>query len=91
MELCDCVLIALIIYLIYKWVSKEGFLNRRPTKDQKEKYIDTILSNKEMFEANTHIDDAKSKFPWMDPVLFNDIKQLLRKSKLTKESISKYL
>ena len=78
-------LILIIIILLYFFINKkEKFTNL--SNDTKHKIINSILENKNHI-INNKLEFLRNKYDWIDPIIYEDIKQLNRNNKLNKENL----
>lgn len=83
------IIAAVIIYIVYH--DKKDGLTSRPDDIVKQKYTNIILSNPELFSPNVNLSNARNKIPWIDAILFNDIKLLKHNNDFNFENILKIL
>ena len=74
---------------IYTKCFKRETLVRKPHGKEKERMINDILRNKELFKGN--ILNDKKHMIWLDAVLVEDIRKLIYKNQLTRENLEKIL
>jgi hypothetical protein len=89
-ETIYAIIVAALIFYIVCSGRKDG-LTSRPTGVMKQKYANLILSNPELFNPNVNLSKVRDSIPWIDAVLFNDIKLLKRNNDFNFENIEKIL
>jgi hypothetical protein len=77
-------IIVLFVILILLTDNKESF-NSAPTEEEKNKYANIILSDPKYFENN--ITKVKIKYPWIDIITLEEIRQLIYNKNLTRETV----
>ena len=82
-----CVVIIIIGILVLLNVQTEG-LTSKPSNFEKQKYTNEILANKNIFAKSTFY-NAKEKMPWLDALIYEDVRQLVRQNNLNKNSINR--
>lgn len=87
LELLIIISIVIIFYLSVKECKKQG-LHSRPSSEEAAKLSKEIIQNKEYFSDRTYY-EAREKMDWLDPVTYEDIRNLSIKNNLNYESIQK--
>lgn len=77
-------LILILIYFLYK--KKEKFTNNI-SNENKNKIVHEIINNLDKFN-NQNLDILKKEYEWIDPIIYEDIKQSLRNKHLNIESLT---
>ncbi len=80
-------IIVLFIILLWDFNCKEA-LTTKPNDAEKQKYINEILNNKKIFGNRHTYYSAKEKIPWMDAIIYEDVRQLARQNNLNKNSVN---
>ena len=80
-------IIVLFIILLWDFNCKEA-LTTKPNDAEKQKYINEILNNKKIFNNRHTYYSAKEKIPWMDAIIYEDVRQLVRQNNLNKNSVN---
>ena len=75
------ILCAFFIYLVY--CDKKEYLTSKPNDEQINKYTTTILKHKNLFTRGNHYSTAKRYMPWLDAVLYEDLRNLSNKNNFT--------
>ena len=87
----NCIVIILITILILLSSSKES-LTARPDHKSKHFLAREILHNRSLFSGRQpNFDRARTHLTWLDPILYEDVRNLSRHNKLNKENIIKVL
>lgn len=81
------VLICFLVYILIRQKGKEGY--QSPEIVTKKAKI--LYSNKALFNPHTDYSYIKTKIPWIDPVIYNDVFSLARKEKMSVRNIEKSL
>jgi hypothetical protein len=81
-----CILIVLLIILIFIIFKKENFTNDLSDKN-KNKIVNEIVNNMGKFN-NQNLNLLKKEYKWMDPIIYEDIKQLIKNNHLTRENLT---
>jgi hypothetical protein len=85
--------IAFFIWLVMKLDLCDGWcveaFSTKPNHAQVSKYTSEMLTNKQVFSPSSSMTDAKTAMPWIDPIIYEDARELYRKNKLSTDSISK--
>jgi hypothetical protein len=78
-------LLIILLLVFYIFINKkEKFTNLN--EEKKEAIINSILVDKEFTNKN-NLNRLRNKYDWMDPIIYEDIKQLNRNSNLNRESL----
>jgi hypothetical protein len=77
----EVVLILLILYLLID--DKEDGM----TSDVKHEYARHILNNEYLFSNHGTLQLAKTKFNWIDPVIYEDVRDAFRSGKFNESNI----
>ena len=81
-----CILFVLLIILIFIIFKKENFTNDLSDKN-KNKIVNEIINNMGKFN-NQNLNLLKKEYKWMDPIIYEDIKQLIKNNHLTRENLT---
>lgn len=81
-----CILFVLLIILIFIIFKKENFTNDLSDKN-KNKIVNEIVNNMGKFN-NQNLNLLKKEYKWMDPIIYEDIKQLIKNNHLTRENLT---
>ena len=84
---CLCVLLIIFMYLLFTMDGDEGLTNK-PTDAEKQGYIDDIINNKSFFSNKKTYYAAKEKLPWLDAIIYEDVRYLVRQNNLNKNSLN---
>ena len=76
--------ILLITFLLIIEDKSENF-STKPTEEEKNKYADIILNNANYFSKDINI--VKKKYPWIDIITLEEIRQLIFNQSLNRETI----
>ena len=83
-----CLLLVVIIIIIaYNIKCKEGLVSR-PLGATRQKYINDILNNKNMFDKRHTYYSAREKMPWLDAIIYEEVRHLARQNNLNKNSLN---
>ena len=82
------ILIALLLILILFKNNKEC-LATRPKDDMIPKMTQDIIENEGMFTGGIEL--VKKKLPWVDPVLYEDVRHLSIKKNINTDTVSRLL
>jgi hypothetical protein len=67
--------VSALMIVLFLGSKREG-LTSLPTPSEKKKYASEVMENRHLFSASSgSLDKARSKMPWMDPVVFEDIRR----------------
>lgn len=80
------VLIVLIGVWWYIYERKEGFAERPKIPEQNSR-IEKIYKNKNLFQRTLY--DVRDKFPWMDAIIYEQLRYLIHTNNFTLENIKK--
>ncbi len=81
-----CVIgILVLVFLIYPDCT-EGLI-AKPSDAERIEYIDAILNNRTLFTGRYTYYSAKEKIPWLDALIYEEIRQLVRQNNLNKKSL----
>jgi len=83
----DIVWYVVIIIIMFMLITNREALSARPDAEEKEQIIRDVLTNRYFFRSGK-LNDAKKKFPWVDPVIFEDIRRLRQ---VTRETLNEIL
>ena len=78
----------LVLLFIHKY-RREGILVERPKGAQTNRLVDEILSSRHLFTESFSV--AKKAMPWLDPVIYEDVRRLVMNNNATPQNISKVL
>ena len=81
------ILICLLVYILIKQNNREGFQSAEVVN----KKAKILYKNKDLFQPHTSYSSIKTKIPWIDPVIYNDIFSLSRKEKMSVDNIKNAL
>ena len=88
----DIALLVIIAWLVYNYIKcgKREHLVNRPDNGQRERMADQIMRNKNVF-LKTDLSVIQSQMPWMDAVVYEDVRGLIRGGKLNGENLNRVL
>jgi hypothetical protein len=98
-EIILIALVVLVIIYLYRIVvygcdscgTCEG-LSSKPDRYARERMRNQILSNPSVFmNKNIGIDKIKNDMPWVDPVVYEDVRYLIRNKKLDTDNVDDIL
>jgi hypothetical protein len=81
-----CILVVFVIALV-STNYKEGLVSK-PNDAEKVQYFNDIVNNKHIFGGQGTFYEAKEKMPWMDAIIYEDVRQLARQNNLNKNSVN---
>ena len=82
------ILLLLILLLAVLLMPKRDCMTGgKPSNGQVIKYTNDMLKNQHVFIGGT-LYEAKEKMPWIDPIIYEDARNLARQNKLNRESLS---
>ena len=88
------------ITILVKWVmgsdccggSKCEGLVSRPTKENRERMTSYVMQNKDIFTNNQmDVSSIRTVMPWMDAVVVEDLRKLVRENRFDKKNIYQVL
>ena len=85
-------LFLILLFLIFKLFNNfhyEG-LTSRPNIKQLDGMINDVINNKDIF-SNGNVSNAKKQISWMDVIVFEDVRNLIRTNTFNKNNVSKIL
>jgi hypothetical protein len=80
--------LVLAVLFIHK-CSREGLLIERPKGEQTSRLTKEILNSKHLFAESFSV--AKKAMPWLDPVIYEDVRGLVLNNNANEHTISKVL
>lgn len=87
MEVVIIIVFVLILIYVIDCRGKEG-LRSRPSLSQRRKIAADIYKNKNIFVSDSaHIRSIRNFMPWMDAILYEDVRHLLRTGQFNKENL----
>lgn len=88
----SCVILILIVLIMIVLSGKKEGLTTKPDDRSRHVMAETIVHNRSLFTGkNPNFNRAKRHFDWMDPVLYEDVRNLSRNGKLDKDNVIKVL
>jgi hypothetical protein len=75
--------IVIVVYFLCK-CRTEGLTNK-PSKEQKQYMLNQMLNHKELF--STSLENTKNKLPWVDAVVYEDVRSLIYKNRFDKNNL----
>jgi len=79
------VIFCILVYFLFVTCRKEG-LTVKPSSDQIEDFTNKILQNKHVFVGGS-LNSARSAMPWVDAVIYEDVRRLVRNGSFTAAGI----
>ncbi len=86
MDVLYIAVIVVLLLLIFKPTCSEG-LTSKPTVSDVNKYTGEIIQNREVFGGKGTFYSAREKMPWIDPIAYEEVRQLARSDNLNHSSI----
>lgn len=83
-------LVCLLILNLFITIDREC-LTSKPSDKQRKMMVEQILSNKELFSGNYNLDTAKNNIDWLDPISYEDLRNLYRKNMFHNDKIKQIL
>ncbi len=88
-----CVIILYFLFVhtsfLSRSIQKEG-LTSKPTEAEKVQFTNEIIENKDYFTENG-LKKLRNKLPWMDPILYEDVRKLHYGGALNQENVRNLL
>ncbi len=84
-------LIALTCIFLIVWIYKcnrEGLVNK-PNPIERENMVTQILNSKRVFGQS--LNSARSELPWIDAVVYEDVRELISDNKFNKDQLNNIL
>lgn len=75
------VVICLVFFLLFLWMTSEGMTDREKTQD--------IMRHKKLFDPAGTLDTTRKTIGWIDPITYCDTTELFRTGKFTEKNIMK--
>lgn len=76
-------ILILIFYIVVYTDNIEGFTS---SKDEK---VDLLLESEKVLRSNYTA--SRNKISWMDPVIYNDVRNLINKNKFSRDNLIKII
>ena len=76
-------ILILIFYIVVCTDNIEGFTS---SKDEK---VDLLLESEKVLRSNYTA--SRNKISWMDPVIYNDVRNLINKNKFSRDNLIKII
>ena len=76
-------ILILIFYIVVCTDNIEGFTS---SKDEK---VDLLLESEKVLRSNYTA--SRNKIRWMDPVIYNDVRNLINKNKFSRDNLIKII
>jgi len=88
-------ILLLIVAVLAKYMKRMAYsehLTVRPNGRQKELMVNQVLKEKHLFEnGRAEIPDIRHIMPWMDAIVYEDLRILSRENKFNKKNVSRVL
>ncbi len=83
--LCCVVCVLLILVILDSYKKKEGLLSR-PSQNEKARMVKEIMNNEELIKAGK-LNRLKEDLPWMDAILYEDLRSVIHEHGKLEESL----
>lgn len=90
MDDCLIVLIVFCIIWLYLYTTDREGMRSRPSNKQLDQYTSDIIKNRELF-INNSLRGVQREIPWVDPVIYEDIRLLAHRGGMTEQNVKKIL
>ena len=94
-ETTTIIILLLLVATLAKQMHRMAYsehLTNRPSGQQKEQMINQVLKAKSIFtNKGTEMPDARHIIPWMDAIVYEDLRLLVRENRFNRQNISRVL
>lgn len=85
-DLVACVIVTLILLKVLTNCQRDSLITR-PDHATRETMAADVLKNKRIFNSAVDVSDIRHRMPWMDAVIYEDIRKLSQTGKFEKKNI----
>ena len=78
-----------IVIFSHRNCSEKEYLVSRPQANELPRMVRKIMGGKDYFSSGGNLDEVKKSMPWMDAVLYEDLRHMYGKGNFTESNIKK--